>query len=84
MIRNFFNDGCSLSLYCSDDSVYLYDFKSEDPGKGKFTEFLKVSIDYIKKEYPNHIIYADCNKFGLVVSLKVGGKIVDTFTRIEF
>lgn len=79
-------NGCSMMMFIdvNEKSIYLAEFRSIYSGMGNFTDFLKKHIGLIKENYPNYIIFADCNTMGTGVAIKAGGRVVEILNRIAF
>jgi transposase-like protein len=77
-------NGCSMLMFISieEKSIYLAEFQSIHQGMGNFTDFLKKHIGLIKENYPNYLVYADCNSAGTGVAVKAGGRVKETLNRV--
>lgn len=85
-IKEYSENGASLKacINHTEKSIYLYDWKSEKPGKGYFRDLLAKVISTLYFEYGAFIITAECENSRSSNIAAEQGDVVKSLIMYEF
>lgn len=85
-IKEYSENGASLKVCINhtEESIYLYDWKSEKPGNGYFRFLLQKVLHELKAHYEGYIITAECENARASNIAAYYGDVVKTLVMYEF